>query len=284
MLPYISIFTFLAAAIGVDARTAGNIPQAFKPHFFRAPLDHFNESDPRTFNNRYFVNDTYYRPDGPVFLYDSGEIGLTPSTVAQILVEMGAESSIMELAKRHHGLAIAWEHRYFGQSLPFPFELKNGSAVDLDGCVQYGQCLNRPINSSTSYKWLTIDQALEDVILFANNFQLKDLDHNLTAGSTPWIFIGSSYPGSRAAFARLRSPETFYASWASSAVIKSRDDGSAYFNTMQRAMPESCKSDFHAAIKYMDEILDGNHGKKTYSNLEKLIYVAKKNYRKGRPG
>ncbi|OQE29479.1 hypothetical protein PENSTE_c002G01188 [Penicillium steckii] len=217
MLPYISIFTFLAAAIGVDARTPGNIPQAFKSHFFRAPLDHFNESDHRTFNNRYFVNDTYYRPGGPVFLYDSGEIGLTPSTVAQFLVEMGAESSIMKLAKRHH------------------------------------------------------DQALEDVILFANNFQLKHLDHNLTAGNTLWIFIGSSYPGSRAAFARLRSPETFYASWASSAVIKSRDDGSAYFDTVQRAMPESCKSDYLAAIKYMDEILDGNHGKKTYSNLQKLI-------------
>lgn len=32
------------------------------------PLDHFsNGSDTRTFRNRYWINQTYYQPGGPVF-------------------------------------------------------------------------------------------------------------------------------------------------------------------------------------------------------------------------
>ena len=29
-------------------------------------------------------------------------------------------SATMQLAKRYNGLAILWEHRYYGDSLPFP--------------------------------------------------------------------------------------------------------------------------------------------------------------------
>jgi hypothetical protein len=63
----------------------------------------------------------------------------------------------------------------------------------------------------------TTDQALQDVIVFANNFtlpatatalsKLKSLDA-LKASNAPWIFLGGSYPGMRAAMLRVRNPET----------------------------------------------------------------------------
>ena len=31
------------------------------------PIDHFNQSNTRTFENRYWVDDTYYQKGGPVF-------------------------------------------------------------------------------------------------------------------------------------------------------------------------------------------------------------------------
>jgi len=34
------------------------------------PIDHFNTTDTRIFNNRYFVNDTHYKPGEPVIFFD----------------------------------------------------------------------------------------------------------------------------------------------------------------------------------------------------------------------
>jgi hypothetical protein len=63
----------------------------------------------------------------------------------------------------------------------------------------------------------TVDQALEDVVVFANTFKLpskagaasklKSPDA-LQASKTPWVFIGGSYPGMRAGMLRVRNPET----------------------------------------------------------------------------
>lgn len=36
-----------------------------------------------------------------------------------MLQEAYHESAIMQLAKKYNGLALLWEHRYYGESLPF---------------------------------------------------------------------------------------------------------------------------------------------------------------------
>ena len=58
-------------ALNVKYATGPNItvPPVFT---FSMPIDHFNASDNRTYNNRYWLNDTYYKPGGPVFFYDAG--------------------------------------------------------------------------------------------------------------------------------------------------------------------------------------------------------------------
>lgn len=41
--------------------------------FYTQTLDHFDVTDSRTWQQRYWVNDTFYKPGGNVFLYVEGE-------------------------------------------------------------------------------------------------------------------------------------------------------------------------------------------------------------------
>ncbi|KAK1765193.1 serine carboxypeptidase S28-domain-containing protein [Phialemonium atrogriseum] len=229
------------------------------------PVDHFNTTDTRTFDNRYFVNDTYYKPGGPVILYDWGEAGISMDTLAMLLAEWdGTISAPMELAKALGGVVIAWEHRYYGASNPVPLNISEGeftsSPVEYEGI---------PLGGLDDYQYLTIEQALADVAYFAKEvFNKTKLgsDNTVLAGTdatqhldpyhTPWIWVGGSYPGNRAAWARIRNPEVVYAAWASSAPVETVADGSAYFNSIYRALPRNCTSDIQAVVDHIDEVFD----------------------------
>jgi len=206
------------------------------------PIDHFNQSDLRTYKNRYWVNATYYKEGGPIFLYDGGESGVSNGAVLVVLAEYVGPSAPMALARKYNGVAVLWEHRFYGKSLPF--KVDNISGLALEG--------------HDAYKYLTNEQALEDTIYFAQNFKPANLQghwHSLTPNNAPWVFIGGSYPGIRAAMVRERNPETWFASWASSAPVEAQVDMSVYFNPMQQSMTCNCSTDMHAAIDYADGVL-----------------------------
>ena len=208
------------------------------------PVDHFNSSNAHNYTNRYWLNDAYYQPGSPVIFYDFGEAGVTDSSAAGTLGETeDTTTATVELAKRFNGLIIGWEHRFYGESLPFPLNSSSGifeAGVD-------------------AYRHLTVEQALEDVVYFAKHFAPPGynpkLSQYLSPSKTPWIWIGGSYPGTRGAFLRLRNPEIFYAVWASSATVQARNDLSVYYNPIYRSMPQNCSSDVHAVIQYVDGIL-----------------------------
>lgn len=40
---------------------------------FDQPLDHFDKANKHTFKQRYWVDDRFYQPGGPVFVLDGGE-------------------------------------------------------------------------------------------------------------------------------------------------------------------------------------------------------------------
>ena len=46
----------------------------------------------------------------------------------------------------------------------------------------------------------TVEQALLDVVTFAKGWEWKN--YTVSPKKTPWIVIGGSYPGARAAFLR----------------------------------------------------------------------------------
>ncbi|ETW78603.1 serine protease [Heterobasidion irregulare TC 32-1] len=194
------------------------------------PVDHFGDTS-GIFGNRYWVNDTYYNAGGPVFLFDSGEQNAEP-LLPYYLQEYHGLSAVMRLAKRYKGLAILWEHRFYGESLPFP------------------------VNENTTaeqWRFLTTDQALEDVVYFANAFI-----HNARTfhpSSTPWVWVGGSYPGVRGALLRQRNPETIFAAWASSAPVHAQVDMASYYAAAERSLTRNCSADWVAVTRHVDGVL-----------------------------
>lgn len=243
------------------------------------PLDHFNASDARTFNNRYFVNDTYYKPGGPVIFHDFGESGVDDWYAAAVLGGWnGTQSAALELAKARNGVLVGWEHRYYGYSHPFP--------VTRDGYPPSTTGL--PAGGAADYKYLTVAQALEDVTYFADRFNQTRLGgrnvvlagenatRHLGPWQAPWIWVGGSYSGMRGAWMRLHNPYVIYAVWASSAPVATVPDAWAYTNSIYRALPGNCTADMRAAVSRIDGILDGGNTTEM-TRLARLIELAEYN-------
>ena len=229
----------------LNRREASINASDYPAHTISIPIDHFNGSDKRTFSNRYWINSTFYKPGGPVFYFDSGEQNAHP-LIPYFLAEAAGPSAVMTLARRFGGLAVIFEHRFYGDltegSYPFAMNSSTGLA---DG----GQ---------DAYKYLNTEQALSDPVYFANHFQppgLKDQWSILKPDSTPWIWLGGSYPGIRGAHMRVRNPETFYATWASSAPTQAAVDMWVYYVQAERSMTRNCSADYTAVTKYVDGIL-----------------------------
>ena len=78
--------------------------------WFEQTLDHFHPTDSRVWQQRYFVNDSFYEPGGPIFLMIGGEGPANPIWMV--------EGSWMDYAKEHKALCFQLEHRFYGESHP----------------------------------------------------------------------------------------------------------------------------------------------------------------------
>ena len=76
------------------------------------------------------------------------------------------------IAQQLNGAAVMLEHRFFGESNPYP-------------------------NATTqSLEVLTIQQAIEDLVCFAQTVDLPMKNGNqVKPHMVPWILVGGSYPG-----------------------------------------------------------------------------------------
>jgi hypothetical protein len=125
----------------------------------------------------------------------------------------------------------------------------------------------RELNAS-QWSFHTFEQALQDVVTFANNFTLPstasalnrvNASDALHASKTPWVFIGGSYSGVRAATLRTRNPETIFASWASSAPVQAAVDMRSYYHPIAAALPANCSTDWATAIKFFDQAVTSSN-------------------------
>ena len=136
-----------------------------------------------------------------------------------------------------------------------------------------------PVNNETTkeqWQFHTVEQALEDVIYFAQRFSFPHPDSRTASyrpypSTTPWIFIGGSYPGIRAAFLRIRNPETIFASWASSAPVEAQVDMSSYWQAAERALPRNCSNDWVAVTKYFDEVITNGGDQEVYDLKARIV-------------
>lgn len=52
-------------------------------------------------------------------VFDVGEAVNTKDYLDYLVETNGVKTSVMQLARKYHGIGVVWEHRYYGTSLPF---------------------------------------------------------------------------------------------------------------------------------------------------------------------
>ena len=125
-------------------------------------MDHYNYMDSRTYQQRYWINDKYWdQENGPVFVYICGEYTCSVPSTRLYPFMLGAE---------HNALLMVLEHRYYGESQLFD---------NWD---------------SENFKYLSSEQALSDLAMFIQSFNLDK--------QRKWVVVGGSYPGALSAWFR----------------------------------------------------------------------------------
>ncbi len=180
--------------------------------YFDQKIDHFSNSGQRTFKQRYFVDSSFVKGNAsaaPVIYYICGE-GTCDGATGTALVN--------EIAKKYGAHRVALEHRYYGYSQPFA------------------------TLTSTNLKFLSLDQAMEDLASFQRYAQEQ------MGLQGKWISVGGSYPGELSAFYRLKHPELVVGALASSAPVLAKDNFEEYDHYVARVAGPQCLQAIQAAV------------------------------------
>ena len=87
---------------------------AATPLYFTQKIDHFNNTNTATFQQRYWHSDKYATPNGPQFLMLGGE---GPANAADVIYEKYPH---VQWASQLGAGLWTLEHRFYGGSRPFP--------------------------------------------------------------------------------------------------------------------------------------------------------------------
>lgn len=174
--------------------------------WFTQFLDHFSPADARTWQQRYFVNGEYYKVGGPIFLMIGGE----GTASAKWMVE----GQWIEYAKQFGALCFQVEHRFYGKSHPTP---------DL---------------SVKNLMYLSSEQALADLAYF---IQSANINYKIPTDSK-WIAFGGSYPGSLAAWLRVKYPHLVHGAVSASGPLLAQIDFREYYVVVEDALRQYSKA------------------------------------------
>ena len=199
------------------------------------------------FQNRYWFDATHYTSGGPVIILAGGE------TDGEDRLPYLQKGILAQLAQATNGIGVVLEHRYYGNSFPTP---------DL---------------STKNLRFLTTEQALADTAYFAQNVVFPGLeDHDLTAGSTPYIVYGGSYAGAFVAFLRTLYPGLFWGAISSSGVTEAVYDYWQYFELIRQFGPPHCINTIQIVTDVVDNVLLNKTGSvkelKTVFGLGNVTY------------
>ncbi|XP_053176096.1 thymus-specific serine protease [Scomber japonicus] len=212
---------------------------AFKELWFTQKLNHFDGADSRVWKQRYFVNDAFYKPGGPVFLMIGGEGPANPAWM-----ESG---TWLTYAEKLGALCLMLEHRFYGNSHP---------TVDL---------------STDSLRFLSSRQALADLAHFRTEIgEAKGLSNR------KWVAFGGSYPGSLAAWFRLKYPHLVHASVATSAPVHATVNFPEYLEVVWRSLASENAECPLLVKKASDTLVERLKDPKTYDNITKDFQLCSK--------
>lgn len=182
-------------------------PQTPPEQWFVQKLDHFNGADSRVWKQRYFVNDTYYKTGGPIFIQIGGEGTADPIWMV--------EGAWVTYARIYGAYTAMLEHRYYGSSHP---------TDDM---------------STDNLRYLSSEQALADLAAFIVDLKLRLGNPNIKV-----ITFGGSYPGSLSAWFRLKYPHLVDGAVASSAPLLAEVNFKEYLEVVADALRTFDGTDF----------------------------------------
>lgn len=145
----------------------------YQTRYFEAAVDNFAFS-PNTYEMRYFINDTFWTPEAPIFFYTGNEGDLS---------EFASNSGfVWEVSQEFGAMTVFAEHRYYGQSMPFG---------------------NSSYDNTTTLQYLTSAQALAD---YSSLLRFLRQQYGCSSFGCPTIAFGGSYGGMLSAFWKIREP------------------------------------------------------------------------------
>ncbi|KAG6882043.1 hypothetical protein C0992_012900, partial [Termitomyces sp. T32_za158] len=140
------------------------------------------------------------------------------------------------IAQQQNASVVVIEHRFYGFSNPRP-----------DLTVQ-------------SLQLHTLQQAIDDLVYFAQNVNLPmPGGDNVGPDVAPWILTGGSYAGALTSWTMVNKPGVFWAGYSSSGVVEAILDFWEYFEPVRLNMPQNCSADVQAVIAHVDEVFTGTN-------------------------
>ncbi|GAB7347161.1 hypothetical protein MBLNU459_g3279t1 [Dothideomycetes sp. NU459] len=193
---------------------------------FQQYIDH-NNPKLGTFSQFYYWSSQYWGgPGSPVILFTPGEINVTGY---QSYTTINRTTGV--LASEIGAAVIVLEHRYWGNSSPYP-EL-----------------------TTENLQYLTLKNSIDDLTTFARNVRLPfDTKRTSRPSKAPWLLMGGSYSGALAAWTASTNPGTFWAYHASSAPVEAIENYWEYFVPVQEGMPANCSKDVSLVIDHIDSV------------------------------
>nr|BAN40723.1 hypothetical protein, conserved [Entamoeba invadens] len=181
------------------------------------PLDHFDLTNTKKISIQYFLNDTYFTPEGPLFVDLGGEGAASAGAI-------GGKFVIDKYAQKYKGMMLAIEHRFYGRSLP------------VGGLSQ------------ENLGYLSGIQALEDYIHIISEIKKQ----NQITG--PVIVFGGSYSGNLAVWIRQKYPNVVYAAVASSAPLLATNQFTQFMDVIEKDMGPQCAAAWKQANANIEQL------------------------------
>jgi len=153
-----------------------------KPLYLSVPLDHFAEKS-GTWPLKYYVDDSFYQPGGPLVVAMPQEIGLHDDAAGYYMTQSAPWASTLK------ALIVTPEHRFFGSSVP-----NNDSSV-------------------ANYRYHTVEQSLADIVALIDHMR------ETTKSVANVVAVGGSYSGALAAWIRKAYSKKIDAAIAHSPVV-----------------------------------------------------------------
>lgn len=188
---------------------------------FTQTLDHFDSSNGKTFQQRYYHNNEWYKSGGPAFLMLGGE---GPESSFWVSYRKLSPKVPMTL---YTVLQLDWRSPTWPSSRePGSLTLSTDSTerpIRL-GTIPYSVFnFQTPFSSDMSVqnlKYLSSAQAIEDAAAFIK--AMTAMYPQLA--NAKWVTFGGSYSGALAAWTRAKHPELVYAAVGSSGPVQAEVD------------------------------------------------------------